>query len=165
MDLLLMSEGDIDVFGFELHLAQMAKGHDQAKPLKGFVEASVMEVANALRLCSTMPKELEMIEIETGSANVYEDLKLPDAAQMQIKATLAAKIGEIIKHRRLTQNQATEILGMPQPKLSDMLRGRWRGISKAKMLECMNRLGRDIAIVVRKPSRSCATGRTRVVFA
>ena len=106
-----------------------------------------------------------MIKIETGSASVYDDLGLPDAAEMRVKATLAAKIGEIIKHRRLTQIQAAEILGMPQPKLSAMLRGQFRGISQAKMLECMNRLGRDVEIVVRKPSRLRATGRTSVVFA
>ena len=106
-----------------------------------------------------------MIEVENGSANVYEDLGLPDAAEMQVKATLAAKIGEIIKHRHLTQIQAAKILGMPQPKLSGMLRGQFRGISEAKMLECMNRLGRDVQIVVRKPSRSRTTGRTSVVFA
>ena len=110
-----------------------------------------------------MPKEIE--KIETVSTSVYEDLGLPDAAEMQVKATLAAKIGEIIKHRHLTQIQAAEILGMPQPKLSGMLRGQFRGISEAKMLECMNRLGRDVEIVVRKPSRSRATGRTSVVFA
>jgi len=50
-----------------------------------------------------------MIEIEAGSTNVYEDLGLPDAAEMRVKATLAAKIGEIIKHRHLTQVQAAEI--------------------------------------------------------
>ena len=50
-----------------------------------------------------MPKELEMNEIELGSANVYEDLGLADAAEMQVKATLAAKIGEIIKHRHLVE--------------------------------------------------------------
>jgi predicted XRE-type DNA-binding protein len=77
---------------------------------------------------------------------------------------LAAKIGEIIKYRQLTQVQAAEILGMPQPKLSGMLRGQFRGISEAKMLECMNRLGRDVQIVVRKPSRSRTMGRTSVVF-
>jgi predicted XRE-type DNA-binding protein len=112
-----------------------------------------------------MPKEFEMIEIEKGSANVYEDLGLPEAAEMQVKASLAAKIGEIIKHRHLTQVQASEILGMPQPKLSGMLRGQFRGISEAKMLECLNRLGRDVEIVVRKPSRSRTSGRTSVVFA
>ena len=106
-----------------------------------------------------------MNDIEKGSANIFEDLGLPDAAEMQVKATLAAKIGEILKHRHLTQFQAAEILGMPQPKLSNMLRGQFRGISEAKMLECMNRLGRDVQIVVRKTSRSKTTGRTSVVFA
>ena len=106
-----------------------------------------------------------MNDIEKGSANIFEDLGLPDAAEMQVKATLAAKIGEILKQRHLTQVQAAEILGMHQPKLSNMLRGQFRGISEAKMLECMNRLGRDVQIVVRKPSRSKTTGRTSVVFA
>jgi predicted XRE-type DNA-binding protein len=106
-----------------------------------------------------------MNDIIKGSANIFEDLGLPDAAEMQVKATLAAKIGEILKHRHLTQVQAAEILGMPQPKLSNMLRGQFRGISEAKMLECMNLLGRDVQIVVRKPSRSKTTGRTSVVFA
>lgn len=34
----------IDVFGFALHLAQSCKKHDQAKPLKGFGGAGVLEV-------------------------------------------------------------------------------------------------------------------------
>ncbi len=106
-----------------------------------------------------------MIKIEKASANIYEDLGLADAAEMQVKASLAAKIGEIIQSRHLTQVQASEILEIPQPKLSGMLRGQFRGISEAKMLACLNRLGRDVEIVVRKPSRSRALGRTSVVFA
>ncbi len=39
-----MPEDVIDVFGFALHLAQTGKKHDQAKPLKGFGGASVLEV-------------------------------------------------------------------------------------------------------------------------
>lgn len=106
-----------------------------------------------------------MIDVEKGSGNVYEDLGLADAGDMQVKAALAAKIGEILQHRDLTQIQASEILGMPQPKLSGMLRGQFRGISEAKMLACLNRLGRDVEIVVRKSSRSRTLGRTSVVFA
>ena len=34
----------VDVFGFALHLAQSGKKHDQAKPLKRFGGASVLEV-------------------------------------------------------------------------------------------------------------------------
>ena len=106
-----------------------------------------------------------MHPIEKGSTNVYADLGMPDAAERQVKATLAAKIGEIIKQRHLTQTEASTILAMPQPKVSGMLRGQFRGISEAKMLDCLNRLGRDVEIVVRKPSRSRPAGRTSVVFA
>lgn len=106
-----------------------------------------------------------MIAIEKSSGNVYADLENADASEMLVKARLATKIGEIIKHRHLTQQQAAEILGMPQPKLSNMLRGQFRGISEAKMLECLNRLGRDVQIIVRKASRTRAGGRTSVIFA
>ena len=105
-----------------------------------------------------------MSDIERGRGKVYPDLGVADAAGMAVKASLAAKIGEIIKHRHLTQSGAAAILGMPQPRLSEMLRGRFRGISEAKMLECLNRLGRDVQIVVGKPSRAIASGRTSVVF-
>ena len=43
-DLLDIPDDFIDVFGFALHLAQTGKKHDQAKPLKGFGGASVLEV-------------------------------------------------------------------------------------------------------------------------
>ena len=105
------------------------------------------------------------IEIEVGTGNVYADLGMEDAEAMQVKARLAAKIADIIKRRGLTQVQAATLLGMTQPKLSGMLRGQFRGISEMKMLECLNRLGRDIEIVVR-PSRGIThSGHTQVRFA
>jgi len=105
-----------------------------------------------------------MAKIERSSGNVYADLGLPDAEEMLVKARLATKIGEIIKHRHLTQQQAAEILGMPQSKISNMLRGNFRGISEAKMIECLNMLGRDIEIIVKKAPRTHTAGHTSVVF-
>ncbi|MHC8357947.1 helix-turn-helix domain-containing protein [Pseudomonas sp. LB3P81] len=106
-----------------------------------------------------------MIEIEESSGNVYEDLSTPNANEMRVKSQLAAKIGEIIKARHLTQVQASEILGLSQPKLSEMLRGKFRGISEAKMMECLSLLGRDVQIVVKSAPRSRKEGRIEVVFA
>lgn len=103
--------------------------------------------------------------IEEGSGNVYADLGRTDASEMLIKARLAEKIGGIIKARHLTQVQAAEILGLPQPKVSDMLRGKFRGISEAKMMDCLLRLGRDVQIVVKAAPRSRREGRVEVVFA
>jgi predicted XRE-type DNA-binding protein len=106
-----------------------------------------------------------MIEIEESSGTVYADLGVTDAGEMLVKAQLATKIGEIIKRRHLTQIQAAEVLGMTQPKLSNMLRGQFRGISESKMLDCLARLGRDVKIVVGPARRSAKAGRVEVVFA
>src|SRR5229473_70193 len=105
-----------------------------------------------------------MIEIEESSGNVYADLGVTDADDMLVKAQLATKIGEIVKRRHLTQIQAAEVLGMTQPKLSNMLRGKFRGISEAKMLDCLAKLGRDVKIVVGPARRSAKAGRIEVVF-
>ena len=106
-----------------------------------------------------------MSKIEQGSTNVYADLGLENAEEMLVKAQLTTKIGEIIKRRKLTQVQAAELLGMTQPKLSNLLRGQFRGISEAKMLECLTRLGRNVEIVVKPAGRSQSTGHVSVVFA
>jgi predicted XRE-type DNA-binding protein len=113
---------------------------------------------------------MSAITIEQSSGNVYADLGMADAQEMLIKAKLASKIGGIIKSQGLTQQQAADLLAMPQPKVSMLLRGQFRGISEAKMLECLARLGQDIDIVV-KPAVRAATaglktvGQVNVVFA
>jgi predicted XRE-type DNA-binding protein len=104
-----------------------------------------------------------VIEVEQGGTNVYADLGRPDAEEMLIKAGLASKIGEIIRRRRLTQIEASEIIGLPQPKLSGLLRGQFRGISEAKMLTCLTRLGRDVTIVVGPARRRSGAGRIEVL--
>lgn len=106
------------------------------------------------------------VEIEVGSGNVYADLGYDDAEEMRIKAGLAMKIGEIIKRKHYTQMEAAAIVGLPQPKLSGLLRGQFRGISETKMIEILNALGRDVQIVVGPASRGqAAKGRTTVVYA
>lgn len=43
-DLMAMPDDVQDTFGYALHLAQTGEKHDQAKPLKGFGSAGVLEV-------------------------------------------------------------------------------------------------------------------------
>jgi predicted XRE-type DNA-binding protein len=106
-----------------------------------------------------------MIKIEESTGNVYADLGMANAAALLVKAQLASKIGEIIKLRKWSQQQAAEVLGIPQSKLSKMLRGQFRGISEVKMLECLARLGRNVQIVVGPARRVASVGRVAVVFA
>ena len=103
--------------------------------------------------------------IEKGSGNGFADIGFANDQEMLVKANLALKISEIIAQRRLTQMEAALVLGIPQPKLSKLLRGQFHGVSETKMLECLNKLGRDIQIVIRKANRDKRIGRTSVVFA
>lgn len=106
-----------------------------------------------------------MTDIEESTGNIYTDLGRTDAQEMLVKAQLASEIGKIIKGRKWSQQQAAEVLGMSQPKLSNMLRGQFRGISEAKMLNYLTRLNRDIQIVI-GPARLTSThGHITVVLA
>ena len=106
-----------------------------------------------------------MIEIEESTGNVYQDLGYEAAEEMLIKAQLASKISEIIKSRKLSQQQAAIILGIPQPKLSNLLRGQFRGISEQKMFDCLTKLGRDVKIVVSPEKPTVSVGHIAVEFA
>lgn len=104
------------------------------------------------------------MNFEKSSGNVYHDLDMPNAEEMHIKAQLVSRIGKIIKLRGWTQKRAADVLGMTQPKLSKMLSGQFRGISEAKMLDCLARLGSNVQIVV-GPASAQSTGRIEVVVA
>ena len=105
------------------------------------------------------------IAIEKSSGNVYADLGYVDSDDMLVKAQIVAKIAEIIEQRRLTQEQAAEILGLTQPKISRLLRGQFRGVSERRLLRCLTKLGRDVQIVVRPTPRRRPLGRLTLRFA
>jgi predicted XRE-type DNA-binding protein len=105
-----------------------------------------------------------MTNVEKGSTNVYADLGYPDADVMLVKAQLVTKIREIIKAQGWTQQEAADVLNMTQPKLSDVLRGQFRGISEAKLMECLTRLGRRVQIVIGPARETSDVGHVEVVF-
>lgn len=74
-----------------------------------------------------------------------------------MKAQLAIKITALMKRRAMTQIQASKLFGMPQPKVSAMLNGQFRGISEDKMMRCLVALGQTVQIVV-KPARRGEAG-------
>ncbi|MEX1993780.1 MAG: type II toxin-antitoxin system RelE/ParE family toxin [Steroidobacteraceae bacterium] len=48
-DLLALPEEVVDVFGYALYLAQVGQRHEQAKPLRGFGSAGILEVVEDRR--------------------------------------------------------------------------------------------------------------------
>ena len=79
------------------------------------------------------------MRIEESSGNVYADIGVRDPEAMLMKAQLVTKINELIKRKGLTQMRAGKLLGLPQPKLSAILRGRFHGISELRLMDCLTR--------------------------
>jgi predicted XRE-type DNA-binding protein len=92
---------------------------------------------------------IEGIEIETSSGNVFADLGLPDAEKLKIKSGLVIEITRAVRRLGLTQEEAGRRMGVPQPKVSGIMRGDFANLSERKLMACLNRLGYDIEINVR----------------
>lgn len=89
--------------------------------------------------------------IERGSGNVFADLGLPDAEQRLTKANLAHEICALIEGAGLTQTQAARRLGIDQPKVSMLMRGRLKDFSTERLMHFIVMLGRDVIIGIREP--------------
>jgi predicted XRE-type DNA-binding protein len=104
-----------------------------------------------------------MADFIKGSGNVFADLGLPDPEERLAKAELARQIQNIIKRKRLTQEQAAKILGVNQPKISALLHGRLSGFSMDRLFKFLMALDQDIEVRIKpKPARAKRRGRTTV---
>ena len=92
-------------------------------------------------------------EVHRGSGNVFADLGLADAEKLKIKTGLVVEIRKAMRSRGLTQQEAAKLMGITQPKVSDMMRGDFSNLSERKLMDCLTRLGYDIEIKVR-PAKS-----------
>ncbi|TXL69594.1 hypothetical protein FHP25_38350 [Vineibacter terrae] len=63
-------------------------------------------------------------EIFHGSGNVFADLGFRNADDMLVRAALLRQITHILAERKLSQAAAAKILGLKQPDVSALLRGR-----------------------------------------
>ena len=102
------------------------------------------------------------VSIEESSGNVLADLGLKNPEELLAKAELVQRIATIIAERKLTQVRAARLLGIDQPKVSALLRGKLDGFSTDRLFRFLNALGRDVEIVIR-PAKHSGEAVTRVV--
>lgn len=88
------------------------------------------------------------IRVEPSSGNVFADGGLPGADEHLLKAQLVVRIDDIIKARKLTQAAAGKILGIAQPDLSKILRGRFRDVSVGRLIRFLAALDLNVEIVL-----------------
>ena len=100
--------------------------------------------------------------IEASSGNVFADLGIPNPDLAPAKAELVQRIRSIIAQRKLTQSGAAAILGLDQPKVSSLVRGRVEGYSLDRLFRFPNPLGQRIEINVTS-SRGSKSAASRAI--
>jgi predicted XRE-type DNA-binding protein len=83
------------------------------------------------------------IKIAKGSGNVFRDLGFSpvEAEHLRIRAELMLALERWMARRRLTQAQAAKLLGVSQPRVNDLVRGRLHRFSIDALVEMLTRAG------------------------
>jgi len=93
-------------------------------------------------------EDLNDMSFEVGSGNIYADLGYPDPEEMAAKAELVRVIGSTIEAVGLSQTAAAKVMGVDQPTLSKLLRGRVRNFTIDRLSGMLRGLGRSVTIHV-----------------
>jgi predicted XRE-type DNA-binding protein len=76
-----------------------------------------------------------------------------DAASMKLRVELANQILERMRAQKLTQAKAAELIGVTQPRVSDLMRGRLNLFSLDALVDMADRIGLRTRMVV-SPKRA-----------
>jgi predicted XRE-type DNA-binding protein len=94
-----------------------------------------------------MPKA--RTKLTRSSGNVFRDLGFPpeEAEHLRVRADLMIKIEKALRARSLTQAEAAKIMGVSQPRVSNLLRGRIELFSSDALIDMLARLGVRVRLV------------------
>jgi|WetSurMetagenome_2_1015567.scaffolds.fasta_scaffold719318_1 predicted XRE-type DNA-binding protein len=87
-----------------------------------------------------------------SSGNIIDDLGFSpeEVAVIKLMASLHAEILRIVEKRKFKSRQLDRIPDQPQPRISELLKGKISRMSAEKPAEYLSRLGVEIRISARK---------------
>lgn len=86
----------------------------------------------------------QRIHVEASSGNVFADLGLPNAAELDTKLRLAVRINGLLAAQRLKPVRAAVLLNVTQPKLTALKNYRLGGFSVERLMSLLLALGQDV---------------------
>jgi predicted XRE-type DNA-binding protein len=91
-------------------------------------------------------------KIVRSSGDVFRDLGFSpeEAENLRIRSELMIQLSQLIKNRGLTQAQAAKALGVSQPRISDLVRGKIDRFSVDTLIAMLGHAGSHVSLVVKK---------------
>ena len=97
---------------------------------------------------------MKKVKLTRSSGDVFRDLGFsPDEAEhLKVRSDLMLNLQKAITARGLKQGEAAELLGVTQPRVSDLMRGRIDLFSIDTLIDMLAKLGIRARVVL-QPSR------------
>ena len=94
-------------------------------------------------------------KIRRSTGNVFRDLGFDaaESANLKLRSELMIELSKLIRTRRLTQARAAALLGVSQPRVSDLVCGRIERFSVDTLVAMLGNAGVRVELVVRPRSR------------
>jgi len=88
--------------------------------------------------------------ITPENGNVFKDLGFTteEASKLKIKAQLMCQISEWIKEKKLKQEDASNLLHVTRPRISDIMRGKTGKFSIDALVDMLERAGKHVTVQV-----------------
>jgi predicted XRE-type DNA-binding protein len=95
------------------------------------------------------------VRARRSSGNVFKDLGFSEdeAENLKIRADLMIELTKLIEAQKLTQAAAAKLLGVTQPRVSDLVRGKIDRFSIDSLIEMLGHAGASVSIVVTSRSQ------------
>ena len=94
--------------------------------------------------------DTSITHITTENGNVFKDLGFTseEASKLKIKAQLMCQISEWIKEKQLKQEEASHLLHVTRPRISDIMRGKSGKFSIDALVDMLERAGKHVTVQV-----------------
>jgi predicted XRE-type DNA-binding protein len=94
--------------------------------------------------------DTSITHITSKDGNIFEDLGFEpqEASKLKIKAQLMCQISEWIKSEQLKQEDASQILHVTRPRVSDVLRGKSGKFTIDALVDMLERIGKHVTVQV-----------------
>ncbi len=88
-------------------------------------------------------------KVEASSGNIFADLNLPYPDELLAKAELVRYLCGILSEKKLGQTEAASLLGVDEPQISALFRGRLDDFSTDQLFRFLNALDQEVEIRIR----------------
>ena len=94
--------------------------------------------------------DTSITHVTPKDGNIFEDLGFEprEAVKMKIKAQLMCQISEWIKDKELKQEEASTLLQVTRPRVSDVMRGKSGKFTIDALVDMLERIGKHVTMQV-----------------